>query len=282
MLYVICSILFVLGSIIGSFLNVVIFRYNTGANLRGRSKCLSCGKQIKWYDLVPVWSYFVLRGKCRFCRSRFSVEYTLVELATGLLFSGVFWKFFIAVSPQVLDFGILLSFVLSLVIMSILVVIFVYDFKHKIIPDQFILIFCLLSLLNLFYYPSLNFSPFLLLNSYFFILPLLAGPAVALPLFLIWFFSKGRAMGFGDPKLALGIGWFLGMRAGFSALILSFWFGAFVGLSLIGYSKLIAKFPALNFLKLRSKKLTMKSEVPFGPFLILGLLAVYFFGVDII
>src|SRR3989344_4234135 len=91
---------FVFGAIIGSFLNVIILRYNTGLSQKnsigfsGRSHCFSCGKNIKWYDLVPVLSFLFLKGRCRHCKSKISIQYPLVEFITGILFLATFLKFF--------------------------------------------------------------------------------------------------------------------------------------------------------------------------------------------
>lgn len=101
---------------------------------------------------------------------------------------------------------------------------------------------------------------------------LLAGPALALPFFLIWLFSKGQWMGLGDPKLMLGIGWFLGPIMGLSAIILAFWIGA-------GYALILI---ALTKCKWHNLKISRKTEVPFAPFLILGFLLVFFFNIDIL
>jgi Flp pilus assembly protein protease CpaA len=100
----------------------------------------------------------------------------------------------------------------------------VYDLKHKIIPDMFVYSFSALSLLYL-----LLTSEFSELIGFPHILNLLAGPIIALPLYLLWKISSGRWIGLGDSKLALGIGWFLGFSGGISAIIIGFWIGAIVG-----------------------------------------------------
>jgi prepilin signal peptidase PulO-like enzyme (type II secretory pathway) len=88
--FLVAAAFFVFGSIIGSFLNVLILRFNTGATFGGRSKCFSCGRELRWYDLVPILSFLFLRGRCRFCKSKISLQYPTVELITGLIFTGVF------------------------------------------------------------------------------------------------------------------------------------------------------------------------------------------------
>ena len=269
------SAFFAFGAVIGSFLNVLILRFNTGATLGGRSKCFSCGRVLRWYDLVPVLSFFFLRGRCRFCKSKISVQYPIVELVTGLLFLGVFLKFIVFAVPfSTLPFTI---FTFDLFILSLLVVIGVYDLKHKIIPDWFAYSFAVLSLVKILL--TVEFSALVFFPHVF---DLIAGPAMALPLFLLWFVSSGRWIGLGDSKLALGIGWFLGFSQGVSAVIIGFWIGAVVGLSLVGFAKLgQSKFAPKFMLNFGLKNLTLKSEIPFAPFLILGLLVVYFSGIDV-
>ena len=255
-------IIFIFGTIVGSFLNVVILRYNTGVSFfSGRSFCPSCGKKLSWYELVPVVSFFALRRKCAGCGSRISWQYPLVEITTGLLFLLAIFNL------QFLIFNIETAMITLYywIIWSILIVISVYDLRHKIIPDLLVFLFAGLSLV------------FLLLSTWktgFQMWDFLAGPLFALPFAALWFFSQGKWMGVGDAKLALGIGWFLGLIKGGSAIILGFWMGAIVGLTLIGISKLsIAKHPHSNY--------GLKSEIPFGPFLILGTIIAFFFNINV-
>lgn len=256
--YLFYIIFFVLGSIIGSFLNVLVLRFNTGLSfINGKSKCFSCGAYIEWYDLVPIISFLILGGKCRNCQSKISIQYPLVEFVTGLLFALAFWK--------IAEINVVLILVLA--ILSLLVATSVYDLKHKIIPDEFVFSFCGLSLLLLLYNTFISG-----LWGTDFLLSLSAGPILFLFFFLFWFLSSGRLMGLGDAKLALGVGWFLGMVYGVSAIFLAFWIGAVVSLILILFQKL----------KISSRKFTMKSEIPFAPFIILGLLIEFFLQFDVI
>ena len=130
--------LFILGLIIGSFLNVVIYRWNTGVSnwqrLNGRSKCLKCNKKLKWFELVPVVSFIIQRGRCRNCHSKISWQYLIVELATGVVFVLV-WQ---------LDLSPLLTLI-YLIISALLIVIFVYDLRHQIIPDLLVFKFIALA-----------------------------------------------------------------------------------------------------------------------------------------
>ncbi|MDD4989021.1 MAG: prepilin peptidase [Candidatus Pacebacteria bacterium] len=260
--------IFVFGLIVGSFLNVVILRYNTGTTIGGRSYCFSCGEILHWYELVPLFSFLVQMGRCRSCKTRISWQYPLVEGVAGFLFLFTFISFPFASSAD------LFLIFFYLVIESILVVITVYDIRHKIIPDGVVYAFAVLSLAKI-----LVTTPFQALFHFPALWNLLAGPILFSPFFLLWVISKGRWMGLGDGKLAFGIGWFLGLAYGVSAIILGFWIGAGVSLLLLLLQK-IAK--GNTSLSLGVKNLTMKSEIPFGPFLILGTLLVLFFHIDIV
>jgi leader peptidase (prepilin peptidase)/N-methyltransferase len=145
-------------------------------------------------------------------------------------------------------------------------VIGVYDLHHKIIPDVFSYLFAGLALIYVCY-TSFTGGPFQWGGLG---LDVLAGPLYFLPFAGMWYFSKGTWMGFGDAKLALGIGWFLGLEYTYIAMMISFWVGALVGLSLIVYGKMTHR--------AKDKTMTMKSEIPFGPFLIFGVLVMVFFG----
>lgn len=255
---------FVFGIIIGSFLNVIILRYNTGQMLLGRSVCFSCGKELLWYELIPIISFIFQLGRCRNCKSKISWQYPAVEVFTGIIFLSIFLKFsnLLLTSPKYL---ILLS-VYFMVVLSILIIIFVYDIRHKIIPDNLVYTFAVLSLGSIFF----NISTFQL--SIPTILQIFSGPILFAPFFLLWFLSKGKWMGLGDGKLVFGIGWFLGLYAGINSLFISFWSSALVGLFIVLISALYS----------HGKGITIKSEIPFGPFLILGLFAVFFFEIDIL
>ena len=261
-------LVFIFGTIVGSFLNVLVLRYNTGVSaMKGRSFCFSCGKKLSPLELIPVFSFLFQGGKCRGCKSKISWQYPVVEALTGLLFVGVFIKYAGLI-------GVLFDpwyIIISLIAMAVLVSITVYDFKHKIIPDGLTVTFGILALLKIVadYFLMVVTPGEIKLHVISF---LIAGPALALPLFLIWLFSKGKWMGLGDPKLVLCIGWFLGPVYGLSAVILAFWTGAAYGLVLIGLAKI----------SWHGLKINGKTEVPFAPFLVLGFLLVFFFGVDIL
>ena len=246
--------LFIFGAIIGSFLNVVIYRYNTGKTVGGRSICMSCGKTLKWYELFPVLSYIFLGGACSKCKAKISPQYPLVEALTGLLFVMTYMN----VIPITMQEYVLTS--MYIVIACIMIVITVYDIRHKIIPDGFVYVFIILSLAK-------NF----ITSQDWFVFPgweiWVAGPALALPFFILWLISKGAWIGFGDIKLMIGMGWFLGFASGANAVILAFW---------------IACILTLGWLFITRKKIKPKTEVPFGPYLVLGMYIVFFYNIQVI
>ncbi len=248
--------IFIFGLIIGSFLNVVILRMNTGRSIaKGRSKCARCSVPLSWYELIPVFSFLGLRGKCKTCNEHISFQYPIVELLTGITFTILYGA---ALHTHGFTLIGLLVFLFSIKVASLLIIIFVYDIKHGIIPDAIVYLFILLSLVsiawNMFLIPGFAAGP-----------AIVYGVLVALPFFLLWYFSKGTFMGFGDVKLALGMGWLLGLTGGFSAVIFSFWIGGIVGLFLLAVSR----------------KHSMRSQVPFAPFLILGTFIVGVWGITL-
>ena len=261
-------LVFIFGSIVGSFLNVLILRYNTGVSImKGRSFCFSCGKKLGPLELIPILSFIIQKGRCQGCQSKISWQYPVVEFITGALFVGVFIKYLGLIG---LFFDIW-SVLIALAVMAVLVSIAVYDFKHKIIPDGLVIAFGLLAIFKIIadLFLTSSFSTEIKTHLIWY---LLAGPILALPFFFIWLFSRGQWMGLGDPKLILGIGWFLGPIFGLSAVILAFWMGALYGLVLIVLSKF----------SWHGLKIDGKTEVPFAPFLILGFLLVFFFQIDIL
>lgn len=249
-------ILFVLGAIVGSFLNVVIVRLGTGISVvRGRSKCFSCGHALAWYDLVPFFSYLFLGGTCRYCRSKISLRYFTVELVTALLFAASA----AGGMPQTPLDAVYL--VLSLAVMSLFVAMAFYDFRHKMIPDVLSVSAALVSI---------AFSGLVVLSGGASWWRLFAGLFAAFPFFFFWAVSRGSWMGLGDAKLALSIGWWLGLAGACGAIMAAVFSGAFVGI-LILLSE-----------KTRTGSVRWgKHEIPFGPFLILGAVAAHFFGITL-
>ncbi len=259
----IVGFVFILGLIVGSFINMALARYNTGLSFNKRSFCFSCGHMLSWYDLIPLVSFIMQSRKCRYCQSKISFQYPVVELITGVLFVFIFFK----LDPSFSVYYLLLT-TYYLLIFSILLSIAVYDIRHKIIPNAFVYSFIILSFLGLI---------FEILNLKSEILNLLAGPLLALPFAALWLFSKGKWMGLGDGKLTLGIGWLLGLSSGAAALILAIWMGAFYGILILAISNMER---IKRHLFPHTKTFTMKSEIPFAPFLILGTLFAFLYDIS--
>ena len=250
---------FIVGTVIGSFLNVVIFRFNTARSLGGRSACTSCLHKLSWYELIPLLSFLCLSGRCKNCKTRLSPIYPLVELLTGAIFLGLFLKFQDIFFISTVEF--LLTYKYYALMFSFLLVVAFYDLRHRIIPDLFSFGFAALAFLGLFFYGpgAPYFDPHLPNTLQFF-----SGIFLALPFALLWFVSGGKWMGLGDAKLALGLGWFLGIPLALSATVLAFWIGALIAISLVIFSP----------------RYGMKSQIPFAPYLVLGALIAFIFNLN--
>lgn len=266
----------ILGFIFGSFLNVVSLRFNTGKSINGRSMCFSCAKTLSWYELIPVVSWLIQKGRCRTCSSKIPFELLASEIVTGLFFAFIAARGLFTSNFILSDAYIISTFYL-LFVFSILVVILFYDLRHKIIPDSLSAAFAGSTFLGMFFF-SFEFGIF---NYISFHIPdiwqILSGFLIPLPFALIWLFSKGRLIGLGDPKLMIGIGFLLGLAKGFSAVFLSFWIGALFALSLYFIDKFLQK-----KLVLEGKKSIMKLEIPFAPFLILGTIITLIFNFNVL
>ncbi|HTK03763.1 MAG TPA: prepilin peptidase [Alphaproteobacteria bacterium] len=210
--------LIILGLIFGSFFAALSYRYPRQIPIsKGRSFCPKCKKQINWYDNIPLLSFLLLGGKCRDCKKKISIRYPIIELTTAIGFFIIGFNIF------------------NLLIFSILVLIFVIDFEHQIIPDNLVFLGVLVAISNLQ-------SP---------ISNLLAGFTCATLLLLVNLFTKGRGMGLGDVKFAVLGGMLVGLKLSLIWLFLAFLTGAIVGSILI-----------------LGKKAGLKSQIAFGPFLV--------------
>lgn len=224
---------FILGLTVGSFIAALTYRYPRKiSNMHGRSFCDNCKKQINWYDNIPLLSFLFLGGKCRSCKKKISWRYPLIEMFSAIGF-------------------LLIGFeIIPLVLLSILLIIFVIDFEHQIIPDIFIFLGILISL---FVIPhSLSAG-------------LLAGFICAVFLLLIHIVTKGRGMGFGDVKFAVLGGIIVGLPLSPIWLFIAFLTGAVAGIILI-----------------LSGKAGLKSKIAFGPFLVISIPITLLWGQKII
>lgn len=257
-------LVFITGLCIGSFLNVLIDRLSHDESILGRSHCDGCKRDLTPLELIPVLSYFFQRGKSACCEKKLSFFYPFVEVLTGVVFA-LTWtfppmKFLSYAYPNLANIpmmGIygpsvqLLSVkLIMLVIVATIIVMFFADLKYFIIPDWMQLTFGYAALM-LFFIGSVDFHAI--------VYRLGSGVVVALPLFAVYSYTRGKGLGFGDVKLAMNLGFFLGITYGFAALYVAFILGAIVGVGLL----------ALH----RSK---MKSKIPFGPFILIGVLTVLF------
>lgn len=231
---------FIFGLIVGSFLNAVIFRLHANESfLSGRSKCMHCGHKLAAPDLIPLLSFLLLKGRCRYCQARISWQYPAVEFITGLSFGLIAMQF-----PQSS-----LMLISELLFASVLIVIGVYDLKHFLILDKVVFPFLIVVfVLNL----AVDFSSSCLLFS---LQCRTSGGLLAAALasgffFLQYMLSKGRWIGFGDVKFGLLLGLIAGWPQILTVLFFAYIFGAVAGLILIAAGKktLSSKLPLGTFL----------------------------------
>jgi len=253
------SVTFVFGLVIGSFLNVLLYRFRTGKSINGSSHCLSCATRLKWFELLPVVSYVVLRGRCRTCASYIPVRYVTVELLTATM-----------VTLLVLPVTSAAIALLSMLLAALLVMVVVYDINHLIIPDEFVVA---LSLGALSLWMATGGGVTELTTAAY------AALLAATFYWSLWKVSAGRWIGFGDVKLALPLGFMVSLGGVFSMIVLSFWVGAIVSVSLLVMERIKqGKTRPQN----SGTKLTMKSEVPFAPFMVAAFLIVYVLEIDVL
>ncbi|MFK7823508.1 MAG: A24 family peptidase [Oligoflexales bacterium] len=246
-------ILGTIGLLLGSFYNVCIYRIPRESFWDSRrSHCPGCGALIPSWHNIPIFSYLWLRGRAHCCKMRISLRYPLVEFLTGLSLCLIYWKFsFLSDFPliRVVDFNNLLRFLHAFSFTSLLLICSFIDIDHKIIPDVISIPMILLTPLIIWLHPELDWKSGL-------IGVLLGGGSVIL-INRIYYLLRGETgIGMGDAKLLAAIGGWLGYQAIFP----TFFYGSILG-SLFGVSAMILK-----------KRLNLKSEIPFGPFLAVGAL----------
>lgn len=244
-------ILFLFGSAIGSFLNVLIDRLPRGENiLIARSRCESCSKTLAWYDLIPVFSYLLLSGKCRYCKTKIPKRIIFIELLTGITFILTYFYYF-----SYLAQSNLLYFIFILILISCFLVIFFTDLQFGIIPDEILVVILLTSVVfNVINMPALIIQNFI------------TGLSSASFFLLLFVITHGKGMGFGDVKFSFVIGFLLGFPEAIFAFYSAFLTGALVSLILI----------------IVGRKKFKGDTISFGPFLVLGVLIAVVFGEKII
>lgn len=247
-------IIFIFGTFIGSFLGVVIDRLPKGESIvKGRSHCDHCRKTLTVLDLVPVFSFLFLQGRCRYCKVKLSWFYPLIEVITGVLF--VLVALHVTILYQVFSIWYAVEVLYYLFLVSVLVVIFFIDLKYGIIPFSIIFPAMIVSFLYLFFT-----SNHLLLNN------LLAGVGAFVFFLLLFLMTRGRGMGFGDVVYVFFMGLVLGFPLIVAGLYIAFVSGAVISLILVW---------------LKRKKIK-GGIIPFGPFLVFGTIVVLFWGQPII
>jgi leader peptidase (prepilin peptidase)/N-methyltransferase len=234
----------VFGSIVGSFLNVCIYRIPGNRSIiLPRSYCPECGEPIEFYDNIPVLSYLMLKGRCRTCKKRISPRYPLVELITALLSALLFRRY--GLSFQLLA---TFSFTCALIVITFI------DLEHQIIPD-----IITLPGIPLFFLAAVLIMKLRLIDA---VLGIIIGGGI---LYLIAFayelLRKTEGMGGGDIKLLAMIGAFLGWQSLWFIIMVSSLLGAVIGITAMVV-----------------QKEDMKYAIPFGPFLSVGAVSYLFFG----
>ncbi len=238
------SIVAILGSIVASFVGVVVERVHTGASwTNDRSRCDACMTTLTARDLVPVFSWLFALGRCRSCGSRVPARHVIVE---GLVALAFFSAFFVITTTHIL--------VLFLIALAFLLFIVLYDLRHTIVPMKPVIAFILIALIVRWLSAP---------DPHDFGLSLLVAGITSGIFLLFYAFSRGRAMGLGDAPVVLGLSLLIGPSAVIPGVLFSFWIGALYGVVVLASTP-------------RGHR--MGIEVPFVPFLALGFLLAYFTG----
>lgn len=285
MIYFWSALWFFLGAGLGSFLNVLALRYHPESsvfskrNSAGRSHCMHCKKKLGVWELIPIFSFMFIQGKCSTCGKKLTWQYPIVEFLGGVLAVASWYHLsnWFMVSLESVILGIapwwfyVFGVVLILEILTLLLIA-VIDFRHYLIPNELVVFLGVLGLggLSVLYFGNIPnfttswagnyemvFAPF----KNIFIDRVFAVLALGTPFFFLSLFTGGRGMGWGDFKLSLGLGLVLGFVAGTLSIILAFAIGGVFGLFMLSF-----KFRKIGQI------------LPFAPFLVLGCLLAIFFG----
>lgn len=236
---------FVIGSIIGSFVNVLIDRIPKGISIAfSRSYCPHCRKKLSPLELIPIFSYLILHGKCNGCKKEIPARLLLVEVLVAILYSILYVMVFVSVISPI-------QFVYLIAILPLFVAIIFTDLEYGIIPDQ-LLMYVLIVMAAYFILFALGFFP----------VHLFTGFVVFVFFALLFLVTSGKGMGFGDVKLSFVLGMFLGPANSIVAMYLSFLAGAIVSIALVLFR--VRKFKG--------------GTIPFGPFLVVSSITAYFWG----
>lgn len=237
--------MFILGTIFGSFYNVIGYRIPNGKSIiYPPSHCTKCKRRLKFYELIPIFSYIFLKGKCMKCKSKISIFYPLFELISGLLFMFTY-----------MSFGFSLDFIIAITFISMMIIVTVSDFLYMIIPDEVLIFFGIVIFIEMIFISGIGSAFISVLN----------GCASFIIMFIIKkigdFIFKRESMGGGDIKLMF----ISGMVLTFPISTLSIFVGSFIGI-----------IPALLYSKKHPEGI-----IPFGPLLALGSIVLLLFHIDI-
>ncbi len=262
----VATLVFIFGACIGSFLSATIYRLkNKKTKFVSRSMCPACKKKLKPAHLFPVLSFLFLRGRCAYCENKISIHYFLLEILTGLTFLILLFKFnFVQIllpsggginfAKYFVDFETLNVFIFWAIEFSLLIGIFFYDLLYKEIPDSFSLPAISIAILGGLLMQSLTWTS------------MLFGALSIFGFFLLQFLlSKGTWLGAGDLRLGILMGVLLGLEQGLLALVLAYFIGA-----------------AFSMYLLARAKVNRKSQIAFGPFLVIGIYLSFFYGEQIL
>ena len=239
-------LLIIFGLAVGSFLNVLIDRAPLDESiLWGRSHCDYCKKPLRWFELIPLFSYIAQRGKCRRCHKKLRIQYPLVEGTNAVIYGAIAYF----VSP-IASFGDVVGFLGLLFFASSALAIVVADVLYQLIPDGAIVLLFLASLARFYGVPVQSIWPTVLSS--------LGAFGI---FYFLWWITRGKGMGFGDVKLAGVLGLFLGFPDTILAFYVAFLTGAVVGVILM-----------------LGKHAGMKTKIAFGPFLIFGAIVAVLFS----
>ena len=238
--HLIAVFVFFFGLLFGSFMNVLALRFGFTEMPRHRSGCQACAHELRWFELVPVLSYVVLRGRCSACGSAIAAQYPLVELLVGALFTATYlaaWPF--------LSIWHMLSFAALLVFWTSFVLLLIYDIRHTLVPTAFVVWLALSA-------SAVRLSEAAFVGNLFPLHDALLGAfLLGGAFFLLVLVTRGKGIGLGDVYVATALGVLFGAGRGIEVVTLAFWIGATVGIALV----------------LAKRQVRMKSEVPFIPFL---------------
>lgn len=244
--YLLMGLAFIMGSVIGSFLNVLVYRLPAGMSIvKPGSHCFSCNEPIKWYDNIPILSYLILRGKCRHCGAKFSCQYCLVELFTGCFYLLTYLRFRYSITT-----------ILVCLLASCLIALSLIDWKYFIIPDSLNIAILVIAIVSMFVKEDIfkvAITTKLLTLAFTFVGILL--------IYIVEKIVKKDIMGWGDIKLFTVTGLF----CGYQLALIGVFFGAIIAC-------------IVEIIIMRNKR----KVIPFGPYLSIGFILAIFFGLQLL